>query len=68
VAYDVETDLSQTGFVYVGQAVPGSATSSAVWKIKRITEGVNGTSIDWANGTDASTNVWDDRLTLSYGP
>jgi hypothetical protein len=68
VPYDIETDLSVPGVVYVGQADPGSSTSAAVWRVKKITESLGGTSIDWADGDAEFDNVWDDRDTLTYGP
>lgn len=52
---------------YVGFAVPGTATSAANWKIKKVTDlGGDDYSIKWADGTDALTKVWDDRLTYTY--
>jgi hypothetical protein len=66
--YDVETDFSTPGVYYVGQAPVGSLTSEAVWRIRRITESLNGTSIDWAEGSADFVNVWDDRLDFTYGP
>jgi hypothetical protein len=68
VAYDLETDSSVANVTYVGQADPGSDTSDPVWRIKRITETLTGASIDWADGSGAFDQVWDDRLTLTYGP
>lgn len=65
---DLETDESVTGVIYIGQALPGSDTNQAAWRIRRITEGANSTSIDWANGSSLMDQVWDDRLSLSYGP
>lgn len=67
--YDVETDISSTPNVtYLGEAAPGSAPSASVWRIRRITEGAGGTSVDWAGGAATFTNAWTDRLTLTYGP
>ena len=66
--YDLEIDESVPGVTYIGQALPGSATSSAVWRIRKITEITGGTSVDWAGGTSLFDQVWDDRLSLTYGP
>lgn len=51
-------------YTYVGNAVPGSATSDAVWQIKR----VNNTTgdIDWAGGALNFNQIWDNRTSLSY--
>lgn len=52
---------------YVGEALPGSATSSAVWRIKKITwSGSNATRIEWADGDTKMNNIWDDYATLIY--
>lgn len=66
--FDVETDFSTPGIYYIGQAPVGSSTDSAVWRIRKITETVNGTSVDWAGGTAEFIYSWDDHLTLTYGP
>ena len=53
--------------IYQGKAVPGSATSAAVWAIRRFTwSGGNLTAIDWANGRTVAENVWDNAASLSY--
>ncbi len=54
---------------YVGDAVPGTADSASVWRIKRITETTTAGSdavIEWADGDANFDNVWDDRAILSY--
>lgn len=52
--------------VYVGLAPPGSATSAAVWQIKKLTySGSNPTATQWAAG-GAFTQVWDNRASLTY--
>lgn len=56
----------QTSVVYIGTAPIGSATSDPVWSIKRISISGGSTVIDWANSTDLSTNIWDNRASLSY--
>ena len=52
---------------YMGLARTGSATSSAVWQIRKLTySGVNVTEINFANGTVAFSSVWSDRESLSF--
>lgn len=52
---------------YIGEADPGTATSSATWRIKRITDnGGDDLDIEWADGTADFSKVWDDRLTFTY--
>lgn len=57
--------------LYVGDALPGTATSSAAWRIKRITFTVDGNGntdsvTEWADGNSNRDNIWDNRLSLSY--
>lgn len=66
--YDIEIDTSVAGVTYVGQALPGTATSSPLWRIKKITETVGGSSVDWASGGADFIHVWDNHLALTYGP
>ena len=71
MSLDLEVDESDSvtdGFVYVGEAVPGTDTSVAAWRIKRISDTGTTTSIEWAEGNAESTQVWDDRKSLVYGP
>lgn len=48
---------------YFGWAVPGSLTSSPVWKILRL---IKDTSSIWADGNKDFDNVWDDHTGLVY--
>lgn len=66
--YDIEVDTSVAGVTYVGQALPGTAKSEALWRIKKITDSAGGSSVDWASGSAAFNKVWDDRLSYVYGP
>lgn len=66
--YDTEIDDAGSGVVYIGQADPGSAKSSAVWRIRRITTVGTATTVDWAGGEATFVNIWDDRTSLTYGP
>jgi hypothetical protein len=59
---EIQTD---SGYYYIGRAVPGSLTSSPVWQIKRVDPTV-GIVILWADGDNEFDNVWDDYLLLSY--
>ena len=51
---------------YYGKAVIGSATSAAVWQIKKI-DNTSGVSITWADSNESFDNIWDSRESLSYG-
>jgi hypothetical protein len=54
------------GVSYLGEAPPGTATSAAKWRIRRITTVGNDVTIEWADGNGNFDNVWDDRVSLSY--
>lgn len=65
--YSRMVDVSGS-FTYVGEAVPGSATSDPKWRIKRI-ETLNAEgdiNIFWADGTADFTKSWDSRGAYSY--
>lgn len=61
-------DYSAAGeLIYLGSAVKGSAKSNPVWAIKKLTyTSGNLTDIQWAGGSTAMTNIWDNRVSLSY--
>lgn len=50
---------------YIGNAVIGSATSGALWQIKRL-DTTSGLTKLWADGNDNFDNIWDNRASLSY--
>lgn len=52
---------------YVGEAIVGSLTSQAVWKIKKLTVSGTITSVQYADGDSTFDNIWDDRVSLTYG-
>lgn len=64
--YTTKIDAADANTTYVGKAQIGSATSSAVWQIKKVSISGNITTIAWANGTDAFTNIFDNRASYSY--
>lgn len=51
-------------YTYIGYAVPGTATSSATWKVKRVTIADN--TILYADGDPFYDNIYDNRASLSY--
>jgi YD repeat-containing protein len=67
--YDSKGDYDGSGnLIYYGRAAIGSATSSAVWAIRKLTYDVSGNllTIQWANGNANYVNVWDNRASYSY--
>lgn len=65
--YAILLDEVSTTVTYVGEAVPGSSLSGAVWRIKKLTEGgATELVITWASGTSSFDKIWNDRLTYTY--
>lgn len=59
-------DVPDTSTTYIGKAKIGTASSSALWQIKKISVSGDVTSITFAGGSDSYNQVWDDRASLSY--
>lgn len=52
---------------YRGDAPPGTASSAAAWRVRKITIAADGdVTIEYADGNDLYDNIWDNRLALSY--
>ena len=53
--------------VYVGWAEPGTSTSAAKWRIAKLTYVANQvTQVQWATGSIAYNQVWDNHASLAY--
>lgn len=48
---------------YYGEAIAGTATSAAAWRVSRVT---NATGDEYFAGTGAMDQVWDNYASLSY--
>lgn len=59
-------DEATSTVTYVGEAATGTATSSALWRIKRLTQSGTVLLIEWADGDGLFNNIWDNRTGLSY--
>ena len=64
--YATQLDEASSTVTYIGEAAIGSATSEALWRIKKLTVSGSVTGITWAGGSQAFTNIWDNRAALSY--
>lgn len=54
--------------LYIGFAKPGTATSDDEWLILKLTwSGSNVTAIEYAGSAASYDQVWDNRVSLSYG-
>jgi len=64
-----QVDFINDDLLYRGEAAPGSATSAAVWRIRKITidnSGEGDVVTTWAGGTADFDKIYDDRLGLTY--
>ena len=66
--FSKRVDFITDNLLYRAEAQPGSAESASVWRIRKITiaEADNDIVETWANGSDAFTYIWDNRLSYSY--
>lgn len=66
--YNLELDEAAGSITYIGEALPGTATSTAAWRIKRLDESdsIVELIITWADGNDNFDNTWNNRASLSY--
>lgn len=62
----IRIDETSNTVTYFGYAAVGSANSSAVWKIKRMTVSLKITTVVYADGDTNFDNIWDNRASLSY--
>ena len=69
VQYDKLVDeVPADNYTYVGEAVPGTTKSQALWRIKRVFEATDDCDLEilWANGTADFDKTWNDRATYTY--
>jgi len=66
--YAKHFDMSADGLTaYMGKAEIGTATSAALWQVKKfVFNAENDVIITWADGNDSYDNIWDNRAALSY--
>ena len=63
-----EFTVGANTYTYIGEATPGSISSAAAWRIRRLTE-ISGNTVStyvWADNTEAFTKIWNDRTTYTY--
>lgn len=65
IIYNVFLDEASATITYVGEANPGTASSAASWRIKRL-DSTSGLLITWADGDSNFDKVWDDRASYTY--
>lgn len=65
--YAKRTDIVSDLLIYKADAAVGSLESDAVWRVKRLTIGLDGdVTEEWANGSASFNAVWSDRASLTY--
>lgn len=64
--YITKIENPSTGVFYIGKAVPGSATSSSVWQIKKLDTNTLALDKSYAGGVSTFTKVWDSRAGYTY--
>lgn len=65
--YSTRVDFINDNLLYRGEAAVGSSESDPKWRIRRITLGDDGDVTEvWANGNANFTNVWDNRVSITY--
>ena len=64
----VRWDYASSTIRYQGHASPGTLTSAASWRIKRVTLDSSSrvTAIEFAGGSGEYNSVWNNRASLSY--
>lgn len=65
--YSKRVDFVGDDVIYKGEALVGSLVSDGVWRIRKITIGIDGDVTEvWANGLATFVHIWDNRLTYTY--
>lgn len=59
-------DEVSASLTYVCEALPGTLSSAASWRIKRISVSGTVTTVSWADGNSSFDNIADNRASLSY--
>jgi len=63
IAYDSRLDDGVT-YMYVGEALPGTADSTSAWRIKRYIQAT--LQGNYADGVSTFNKIWNNRATYVY--
>ena len=67
LALRYDQDADPPTVAYLGQALPGVATTSPAWRIQKLVFNAQGdVTCTWADGNADFDNVWDNRASLTY--
>lgn len=61
---EIIDQTTTAGYTYMCEALPGTLTSAATWRISRLTMATG--VVLWADGNAAFDNIADNRAALSY--
>ena len=64
--FALRLDEVSSTITYIGEADPGSAEASNVWRIKQLEDLAPDLNITWASGIADFEFAWTDRLVLTY--
>lgn len=65
--YATRLDVVSSTVTYIGKTYAGNSPSVSEWRIQRMTSDASGSLIiEYANGSTAYDQKWDDRTSLSY--
>jgi len=64
-AYATRLEEVSSTLSYIGDAVPGTATATAAWRVKRLDTSA-GVVLTYADGNANFDNTWDGRAGFSY--
>lgn len=65
----LKVDYASDTITYYGYSSPNVTTDDDAWIIKRETKDSSGRTIalEFANGNNSPTNIWDNRASLNFG-
>ncbi len=63
--YAMQFDQLAAPVLYLGEALAGTTTATAAWRIQQI-DTTTVVSIKWAGGVSTFSQVWDNRTSLIY--
>lgn len=66
-SYSERVDFASETVIYRGEAMPGTAESAPLWRIRRLEISADGdVTTKWAGGSAEFYRAWSDRATLEY--
>jgi len=63
--FDFIWDTASATISYFGEAQPGTPTSAAAWRLRRL-DTTSGIVLRYAGGDSHFKHIWDNRASLTY--